>query len=651
VLLGVVLLAAVAFWFFGRGGLAWCARRMAARQIEMGAVTSAQQWLARSAWLDPDDGGKTALMRAACFRHPYQEEQWSEALQRAKQQGAPAEPVEQEVQLGILRSGRFPAGAEQQMGALIERGLSPRDVASAFVYGYLARKEPERARLVLDAWEADRPGDAHVAFMWGIYWLWLLDSTSNIAERRACLDRAQAEFEEAIARQPRHESARMALAELSEDQHRFGQALGHYVESAKRFPALTDAQVGLARVLRQLGRLDEARAVVAPLASRSEPASGVAAEIGQIELESGNYEEAKRWFGRADLDPAADAQTLTAVASALALTGEVAESREVFARVDAASMRAARIEDLLARLATGAPDKEAAEELQRLARPPADVPETVPVPEKPRPGAPLSASELYARDCAACHGANGDGNGRAARHLFPRARDLRTGKSRLASTVNGIPTLDDLEAVIRQGMPGTSMRSFEDLSEAERKLLAQEVLRLNREGVREQFVRALESEGEQVDEEEIREVVALCTTPGEAVPIPPMGLPAPQRIASGKQAYFNLGCDHCHGNDGEGVSDSPLFDDQGRPSLPRNLIDDPFRGGEDPESIYLRIFVGMPGTPHPGCPNLAPEQLIDLVHYCRSLGQEPKRVQTNYEQAIRAASYAYVVSSDQPAGP
>ena len=105
----------------------------------------------------------------------------------------------------------------------------------------------------------------------------------------------------------------------------------------------------------------------------------------------------------------------------------------------------------------------------------------------------------------------------AARHLFPRPRDFRTDRFRLVSTRNGIPTQDDLEAVIERGMPGTSMRSYGKssivreaavmflardngpklrrmgplsrpatvisrtvLSEDERRLLAQEVLRQHR---------------------------------------------------------------------------------------------------------------------------------------------------------------------------
>jgi mono/diheme cytochrome c family protein len=252
---------------------------------------------------------------------------------------------------------------------------------------------------------------------------------------------------------------------------------------------------------------------------------------------------------------------------------------------------------------------------------------------------------LYALHCGACHGASGDGNGRAAPHLFPKPLDLRTGKARLVSTVNGVPTLADLESAIRRGMPGTSMQAFDNLSEDQRRLLAEEVRRMNREGIREQFTRVLRDEGEEIDDEEVREVVELCTTPGEAVPVPQIGPADSQAIARGKDTYFNLGCDNCHGDDGIGVWDMPLFDDKGRPSPPRDLARDPFKGGEEPESVYLRIYVGMPGTAHPACSNVPEDQLIDVVHYCRSLSREPKRVLTNHQRALQATSRPYLTAS------
>jgi hypothetical protein len=186
------------------------------------------------------------------------------------------------------------------------------------------------------------------------------------------------------------------------------------------------------------------------------------------------------------------------------------------------------------------------------------------------------------------------------------------------------------------------MRDYRDLGEDERNLLAGEVLRLHRQGIRDQFVDMFSSEGEMVDEDELRQVVEDCTTPGEVMNVPQIGPPDPQAIARGKDSYFLLGCDKCHGEDGAGAREILLFDDRGRPTRPRDLVHEPFKGGQEPKSIYLRIAVGMPGTPHPAAWNLPHEQLIDLVQYCRSLSREPKRLLTNHQQAIMASSRAYL---------
>ena len=647
----LVVLAVVLFLAVGRGILAGLARRTAAGEMDVGAVMTAQKWLAWSAWLDPGDG-RTELMRAACFRRLEHTDRWFSAMELAKQKGAPTEQYDQEYRLGFIQSGTpFDVGEQVLTAALLGAGVSPQEVRAAFVHRHLRLQQPEQAKALLDEWSADYPQEARVAYMAGVYWRTLGEFA-----------RAKREFENALTRQPRHELARAALADLLEKMNRLDEALDLYVELASLSAGADTATVSVARVLRKLGYLDKARAELESLASRSESPSGLAVEMADLELECGNYEAAQRWFKRAGIDemevssaPRPHLDVLARAAIAFTLGGKPIRGEELIDRLDKGSRRSVRSYDLRVRLAVDPGDEDAASELERLELPPAGAPAgadefgTSQAPEDPWQND--VARDLYALHCAVCHGAAGGGNGRAARHLFPRPRDLRTGRTRLVSTRNGVPTLEDLESGLRRGMPGTSMQSFEKLSLDERKLLAQEVLRLNREGIREQFIRALRNEGEEIYADEVREVVEFCTTPGEAARVARIGPADTQAIARGRDTYFELGCDNCHGEDGSGAWDTPLSDDKGRPSPPRDLVHEPFKGGHEPESIYLRIFLGMPGTPHPACLNVAEERLIDVVHYCRSLSQEPKRTLTNHQRSLQTTGRADLAASGDTAVP
>jgi Flp pilus assembly protein TadD/mono/diheme cytochrome c family protein len=637
VICAVVILGIGSFLFFGRGIMAWSARRMAAHQMNVGAISTSQRWLTWSAWFDSDNGG-TQLMQAACFRR-LEQAGWREALQLAEQNGAPAAKIDQEQRLGAIQSGQVTEDVESEMVALLEAGVPPHEVCTAVVQGYLAHEAPEKAKALLEAWARDHPGDANLAYMAGIRWRWLGDRAN-----------AEREFRNAVASQPQHELARMALAQLLEEQHRLDEALEQCVELAARFPANEPALSSLARLLRKQGRLDEARTVLKPLISRPDPPLVVVAEMALIEFESGSYEKAERWFERADFEQTEDDNVLAAAANTLALSGQIPRADGLFVRVDTAHSNAARTSELAVRLALNPTDMELARQWRRASQASTSS-GAQPVAEVRQGESAMSGPELYAFYCSACHGANGDGSGRAARHLFPRPRDLRRDKSRLVSALNGVPTLEDLDAVIRRGMPGTAMPAFDYLSEEQQRLLSQEVLRLNREGIREQFVEQLRDEEEPIDEDEVRDVVEFCTTPGELATVPPIGPADSQVIARGKEAYSTLGCNKCHGDDGTGTFDTPLFDDKGRPTIPRDLVHDPFKGGHEPNSIYLRILLGMPGTPHPACYNVSKDQLVDLVHYCRSLAQEPKRKRTNHQRAIQVAQQAYSMALDESSGP
>ncbi len=645
-----ILMLLAGLLLFGKSVLAWWARRMATAQLRAGAVGAAQQWLAWSARFYPEDG-RADLIRAACFRLLRQTDSLTEALRAAKKHGAPANWIDREAKLERIQSGQLPEDPEIELALMIQDGVPPADVCMAFVSGFLAQERPESAKKVLDAWAREYPNDPAVGYMRGLYWISLGDDAL-----------ARKQLQAVLSKQPRHEPARMVLAELLERQGNFEQALSEWFLLARCGPSNRLASLSLARLLRKTGRAEAAHAVLGPWASGGEAAPDVLWEMGEIALELGRYEQAQRWFLKSQAKRTGEHSSVFATAATLALQGNTPSAETlltrvacsataislgggpqradgVFERLDALYGWLQRVLHLRAALAADPGNRSAASELEALSAEPVVASITASPAEYLREEPPRGAEsgpELYRTYCAACHGENGNGDGRAARHLYPRPKNLRSGNYRLISTVNKVPTLEDLEHSIERGMPGSSMPPFDDLDPSQRALLAREVLRFYREGVRDQVAAWLGEEGDEIEEDEIDEMVEELTTPGQVIVPPPIGRAGPEAVARGKQSYDRLGCFHCHGPDGKGPADTLLTDDAGLPTSSRNLAQEPLKGGERPEAVYLRLLLGMPGTPHPACPGLAEEELVDLVHFCLSLRRGPVLHLTNHERMIRA---------------
>lgn len=242
-------------------------------------------------------------------------------------------------------------------------------------------------------------------------------------------------------------------------------------------------------------------------------------------------------------------------------------------------------------------------------------------------------AQLFSRHCAACHGEQGNGKGIASDFLFPRPRNIRKGRFRIVSTKNSVPTREDLQAVLLRGMPGSSMPSWGHLSKADRDNLIDEIMNLRRAGVREDYIHSLrELEGlteEEIAEpelqQEIEDHVKEFSTPGESAEIPVITPATEEAITRGKQIYSQFGCVSCHGTTGTGDGVQAMVDEENLPTSPRDFTLGIFKGNHDPASLYHRIAYGMPGTPMPGSSTMQPEQMVDLVHYIRSLSSEEQR--------------------------
>lgn len=275
---------------------------------------------------------------------------------------------------------------------------------------------------------------------------------------------------------------------------------------------------------------------------------------------------------------------------------------------------------------------------------------------------------LYRQLCVTCHGVSGDGAGPAAATLDPYPRDFRNGTFKYTSTMAGArPTDEDLRRVLLRGVPGTSMPSQIKLTGARIDALVEYVKYLSIRGQTELYLLQLVVDEDaflplamdEVLEDGVLPAAGLWAKAQSMIvrPPPPPPVDTPQKlaasIAKGRELYARKEsqCTKCHGPDGRGDGEErELYDDWNKRKkgidaqqtaalahlfrLPierlraRDFREGVFHGGANPPDLYLRIHVGIKGTPMPpagpapGAPGvLTPDEIWHIVNYVLSLSQ------------------------------
>ncbi len=210
---------------------------------------------------------------------------------------------------------------------------------------------------------------------------------------------------------------------------------------------------------------------------------------------------------------------------------------------------------------------------------------------------------VYAQNCAACHGINGDGKGDAAAFLAPKPRDFVTANYRLRSTgANNLPSDVDLFREISLGVPGTPMPPWKHmLSDDDRWALVEHVKNFSP-----RFR----------DTNEVRVAINDLGTPP---------VKSAATIAEGKELYAKMNCFTCHGDSGhgDGLSAPTLVDDSGNRIKPRDFANaGAFKSGYATKEIVRTILTGFNGTPMIGFDNvLKKEDAWKLAYYVETFAR------------------------------
>jgi len=229
----------------------------------------------------------------------------------------------------------------------------------------------------------------------------------------------------------------------------------------------------------------------------------------------------------------------------------------------------------------------------------------LPVPPKPEttPRFIEHGKSVYAQNCAACHGVNGDGRGDAAAFLLPRPRNFVQANFRLRSTPPGhLPTDVDLFRAVSLGMPGTPMPPWKfNLSEEDRWAVVEYIKTFSP-----RFART---------NEDRNTVISLGAPPSrnEAA------------LAEGKVLFTKMACITCHGatGRGDGLAAASLVDDSQMRIKPRDFTKpSAFKSGYSTKEIARTVLTGFNGTPMVGFHGaLSADEAWELAYYVETFAK------------------------------
>lgn len=256
--------------------------------------------------------------------------------------------------------------------------------------------------------------------------------------------------------------------------------------------------------------------------------------------------------------------------------------------------------------------------------------------------------QAFLRYCRECHGEAGDGLGKFSYTTGERPRSFQSGRFKLATTENAIPSDHDLEETIRRGMPGTGMSAWGQVPDAEIAAMARYTRSFSLDAIRGELgrrVAAGELSAAEADAE-----FARRTTPGQAIEIPPEPSFDDERLIRGEQLYLEA-CASCHGPNGRRLRNDPMPDFEGNHTLPTNIVGGIFKGGNSSDAIYSRLYLGMDGTAMPGYRDAySRDEIWDLVHTVERIIENDGLGLPENEASMAAATAARDASSifDQP---
>jgi mono/diheme cytochrome c family protein len=222
---------------------------------------------------------------------------------------------------------------------------------------------------------------------------------------------------------------------------------------------------------------------------------------------------------------------------------------------------------------------------------------------------------VYKHMCVFCHGADGNGGGKATAYLYPWPRDFRKGIFKHRTTPPGSLPLDkDIFRTIQKGVSGTAMPGWKNALTEEETWSVVEYVKTFSERFK-------------------NEVPKPAIDPG------PISAATPESIADGEKLYKEMQCQSCHGTDlkGEGSLASELFDIWDHRVFVYDLSNpNAYKFGYQPKDIYMTLTTGIDGTPMKNYGHLTDQERWDITNFIYSKIEKGKIKSSGYEIDIHS---------------
>ncbi len=280
------------------------------------------------AWLDTAEilGARrldTALLRCQAARRDGDPRLIRKALDALAAQNAPARLQERELLLFQAQSGEMAEAAPWLGRLLADETGDNRDVCISYVIGFLRTERYQEAGALVDALMKDVPEDP---FPWYV--------RGRVFALQQQYPKAEADFRQAMQRNPEWLEPVISLAELLSDTHRQREAIPLFERALPVESLKPRAVAGLSEALKATGDRERARQLLQQTLTAGLESPDLWISLGRCEFEDGHYTAAAEALEKGlKLRPWAD-DALFVLAQCRRQLGETAAADTAFARLE-----------------------------------------------------------------------------------------------------------------------------------------------------------------------------------------------------------------------------------------------------------------------------------------------------------------------------